>query len=275
MKTATFFGTLFLLIVFSTMQAHARAVRVLDIKTLMKDSQLVFVGKVKSVKPSGITTELTYPTWEDVVFEWLRVEVEVIEPVKGTKKGEIVSTLMLSHRGLGPMFNPPGMVEPTVGQYHLLCLLPANATGVHAAVTAPFDDDQAIFLLDRKHWTDRTHYWNKEGKEVAFHEQSDKNRALWDLVNDKGEINRDGAEHLRKKYAAEIAIPPANDAVIHLKWKKQTSAGGWQSNVPDNGRDADGKTKGKVTDGPVTSPNNAIQPTRKSRSELARRLRAR
>ena len=150
MKTATIFGTLFLLIAFSTMQAHARAVRVLDIKTLMKDSQLVFVGEVKSVKPSGITTELTYPTWEDVVFEWLRVEVEVIEPVKGTKKGELVSTLMLSTRGPGPMFNPPGMVEPKVGQYHLLCLLPANVTGVHAAMTAPFDDNQAIFLLDRE-----------------------------------------------------------------------------------------------------------------------------
>ena len=54
-------------------------------KTLMKDSQLVFVG-VKSLKPSGITTELTYPTWDNVVFEWLRVEVEVVEPIKGTKK---------------------------------------------------------------------------------------------------------------------------------------------------------------------------------------------
>src|SRR5947208_2782984 len=59
MKTAKCFGTVFLLIFFSAMQAHARLVRDLDRKTLMEDSQLVFVGKVKSVKPSGITTEPT------------------------------------------------------------------------------------------------------------------------------------------------------------------------------------------------------------------------
>jgi hypothetical protein len=156
------------------MQAQARFVRDLDMKTLMKESQLVFVGQVKSVKPSGMTTELTYPTWDEVVFEWLSVEMEVIEPVKRTRKGELVNTLMLSTRGPGPMINPPGMVEPKVGQYHLLCLLPANSTGTYASVTAPFDDNQAIFLLDRKRWTGGAHYY-KEGKEVAFHKQNKKN----------------------------------------------------------------------------------------------------
>jgi hypothetical protein len=220
-------------------------------KTLMKESQLVFVGQVKSVKPSGMTTELTYPTWDEVVFEWLSVEMEVIEPVKRTKKGELVNTLMLSTRGPGPMINPPGMVEPKVGQYHLLCLLPANSTGTYASVTAPFDDNQAIFLLDRKRWTGGAHYY-KEGKEVAFHKQNKKKRVLWNLINDKGNIQRDGAEYLRKKYAVEIAIPPAKDAVIHLKWKKQTSAAGWQSNVPDDWSDGAEKKKGKEPDGPVT-----------------------
>lgn len=248
MNATKSFGILFLLIVFFATQAHARIVRDLDMKTLMKQSQLVFVGQVKSVKPSGMTTELTHPTWEGVIFEWLRVEVEVIEPVKGTKKGELVSTLMLSTRGPGPMINSPGMVEPKVRQYHLLCLLPTNSTGEYASVTAPFDDDLAIFLLDRKRWTEGAHYY-KEGKEVAFYEQREKNRALWNLVNDKGEIQQDGAESLRKNYAAEIAIRPAKDAVIHLKWKKQPSAGGWQSNVPD-----DGKKKGKAPARPVTKP---------------------
>lgn len=253
MKTATLFRTLFVLIAFSPMQAHARFVRVLDLKTLIKDSQLVFVGQVKSVKPSGITTELTYPTWDNVVFEWLRVEVAVIEPVKGTKKGELVSTLMLSTRGPGPEADAPGMVKPEVGQYHLLYLLPANSRGEYASVTAPFDDDQAIFLLDRKRWTVNAHYY-KEGKEVAFHEQNEKSRALWDLVNDKNEIKQEGAEYLRKKYAAEIATPLSKGSVIYLKWKKQTSAAGWQSNVPDVGSEADGKKKGKAPEGSATKP---------------------
>lgn len=253
MKAIIFLGALFASLVLSPTQAHARAVRIIEMKTLMKDSQLVFVGQVKSVKPSGITTELTYPTWENVIFEWLRVEVEVIEPVKGTKKGELVSTLLLSTRGPGPMINPPGMVEPKVGQCYLLCLLPTSSSEVYAAVTAPFDDREAIFLLDRKHWTDGAHYY-KEGKEVAFQEQNEKNRALWDLVDDKGVIKQEGAEYLRKQYAEEIATPPAKDAVIHLKWKKQVSAGGWQSNVPDDGSEADGKKRGETPSGPITRP---------------------
>jgi hypothetical protein len=259
MRTLNCVGLVFGLIVFCATQAHARAVRVLDMTTLMKESQLVFVGQVKSVKASGITTELTYPTWNDVVFEWLRVEVKVIEPIKGTKKGEVVSTLMLSTRGPGPTINPPGMVQPQVGQHHLLCLLPADATEGYAAVTAPFDDDQAIFLLDRKLWTDGGRYY-KDGKEVAFQEQSEKTRMLWDLASDKGEINPESVELLRKKYAAEIAVLPPKDAVIHLKWKKRTSADGWDSNIPDAGRDPDVKKKDKAPAGPTTKPLPSTPP---------------
>ena len=253
MRTINCFGLPFALIVFCATQIDARAVRSLDMATLMKESHLVFVGQVKSVKASGMTTELTYPTWKDLIFEWLLVEVEVVEPVKGTKKGEVVGTLMLSTRGSGPMLNPPGMVHPEVGQYHLLCLLPAKSTRAYAAVTAPFDDDQAIFLLDRKRWTDGGRYY-KDSKEVAFQEQSEKNGALWDLLNDKGEIKPDGAELLRKKYAAEIATPTPKDAVIHLKWKKQTLAEGWDSNIPDDGSDTDGKKNAPAPAGPVTRP---------------------
>ena len=225
-----------------------RAVRSPDIKTLLKDSELVFVGQVKSVKPSGITTELTYPTWKGVVFEWLKVEVEVVEAIKGTKKGYIVRTLMLSTRGRGPMFNPPGMVDPKVGQHHLLCLLPTKFDGVFASLTAPFDDDQAIFRLDRKSWTDGATYY-KDGKEAAFHEQSDKNHALWSLVDDKGVVSAAGAAEIRKNHKTELATPAPKDAVIHLKWKKKESDGGWQWNVPDEGKETkkDKKSKGSVT----------------------------
>ena len=160
--------------------------------------------------------------------------------------------MMLSYRTPGPTINAPGIVEPQVGPYYLLCLLPASAPSSFAAVTAPFDNDQAIFLLDRKRWTDGTHYY-KDDKEVAFQEQNEKNAVLWNLINDRGEITRDGAEFLRKKYAAEIVAVPSKDAVIPLKWKKQTSADGWDSNIPDNGSDAGGK-KGNMLDGSATKP---------------------
>lgn len=232
MKSLHSFAILLLVAAFWPSNASARAVNTLDMKTLMKVSQLVFVGKVKSVKPSGITTDLTYPTWKGVVFEWLKVEVEVVDPIKGTKKGTKVRTLMLSARGPGPMINPPGMVDPKVGQYHLLCLLPTTIDGMFASVTAPFDDREAIFLLNRKSWTDGATYY-KDNKPVAFHEQNDKNNALWNLVNEKGALLAEGAEAIRKKYKSEIATPAAKDAVIHLNWKKEESASGWQWNVPD------------------------------------------
>ena len=239
-----------LLLVIPVRLCEARAVRTLEMGALMEGSALVFVGTIKSVKPSGITTELTYPTWKDVVFEWLKVEVEVVEPIKGTRKGALVHTLMLSTRGDGPMFNTPGMVDPKVGQHHLLCLLPTRFDEVYASITAPFDDDQGIFLLDRKSWTDGATYY-KDGKEVSFHEQNDLNAVLWSLVDAKGRVISEGAEAVRKKYKVEIAKPAPKEAVIHLKWKKEESTGGWQWNVPD---DAEKAKPEKQPVGPVTKP---------------------
>ena len=231
MKTMKSLKITFLILALGVVPASARAVRVLDMKSLMSSSQLVLVGKVKSVKPSGITTTLTYPTWKDVVFEWLKVEVEVVEPIKGCKKGTLVKTLMLSTQGPGPMFNAPGMVDPKAGQRHLLCLLPTRFEEVFASITAPFDDDQGVFLLDRKSWTG-TYY--KDGKEVPFHEQNAKNHALWNLVDDDGAVRAKAVDEIRKKFRDEIATPVPKDSVIHLKWRKETSEGGWQWNVPAN-----------------------------------------
>ncbi len=213
----------------------------------MEQSALAFVGKVTSTKPSGMTTELTYPTWKDVVFEWLIVEVEVIEPIKGTKVGQTVRTYMLSTRGDGPMFNPPGTVDPKVGQHHLLFLLPTKIEGTFAAITAPFDDNQSIFLLDRSfrkygNYRDDPKHFDK------FPDYRAKYEAIWSLVDDKGRITPDGAKGLRERCKAQIATPPKKDAIVHLQWKKQTSKDGWQSNVP-----ADSKAPAKAQ-GPVTKP---------------------
>ncbi|WP_265595131.1 hypothetical protein [Haloferula sp. BvORR071] len=232
MKHLRFVAALLLLWAISFSPCQARPVQSKDMKQLMQQSALVLVGKILTVAPSGLTTDLSYPTWNGVVFEWLKVEVEVVEPIKATTKGEKVRTLMLSTRGDGPMINPPGMVDPKVGQHHLLCLLPTTTDGVYASLTAPFDDDQSIILLDRKDWA-RATYYDDKGKEVAFQDQNDKNRALWSLVDAKGSILPDGAAAIRKQYKAEIATPVAKDQVIHLKWKTQTGKGGWQWNVPD------------------------------------------
>ena len=231
------------------MHCDARAVQVMEMKALMQESALVFAGKVKSVAPSGMTTELAYPTWKGAVFEWLKVDMEVIEPIKGVKKGAVVKTMMLAEKGERTiMINPPGMVEPQVGKPYLCCLLPIADGEGYASITAPFDDDEGIFLLDRGKWTDDATYY-KDGKAVAFREQDEKNAALWNLVDAEGSILAAGAETIRTKYRAEIAMPAPKDAVVHLKWRKETGDEGWEWNVPDAG----GKEKkAKPRSGPVS-----------------------
>jgi hypothetical protein len=78
------------------LMAFGRPFQIVDPKTLLANSKLVFVGKVRSVKASGIATPLNYPTWEGVSFPWLSVKVEVLEPFKGVQKGDIVQVMMLS-----------------------------------------------------------------------------------------------------------------------------------------------------------------------------------
>lgn len=242
-----------LLITLSAVTCSARAVRVLHMSALVEQSALVFVGEIKSVEPSGITTQLTYPSWDNVVFEWLKVDVKVREAIKGTKKGRLVRTLMISTRGDASMFNAPGMVHAKVGQLHLLCLLPTTLNGTYASITAPFDDNQGIFLLDRNSWTNGVTYY-KPGRVVAFQDYDEKNSILWHLVDDNGRIDPNGVKTLRRKYRAEIAKPAPKSALVHLKWKKEESVGGWRWNVPDEGV---GKSKDIEMEGPVTTKPQA------------------
>jgi hypothetical protein len=232
--------------------ALGRAVRVYDMKDLVGGSKLVFVGKALSVEPSGITTAMSYPTWKGVTFEWLKVEVEVLEPIKGVRKGEHVRTLMLSTKGDRPVINAPGMVEPKTGRAYLLCLLPTTISNVYASLTAPWDDDQAIFLLDRKSWVHHGATYYKDGKEVAFQEQNEKNAALWNLVDDSGKIKPPFVARMRQDYAGEIATTPGTNAVIPLQWETWKAASGWQWDVP--------KGYGNVTNsaGEATRPNGPI-----------------
>ncbi len=219
-----------LVILLSVVTCGARPVRCLEMNALVEQSALVFVGTVKSIKPSGIKTELSYVPWEGVVFEWLKVEVEVVEAIKGTKNGAVVNTLVLSTRDTPPM--APGMVYPKVGQQYLLCLLPTTLKGCYASLTAPYDDNEGAFLLDRKSWTNRTTYY-KDGKVVTFEQQSEKNALLWNLVEDDGRVNPGSVELMREKFKTEISKPAREGAVIYLKWKKEISPGGWQWDVPD------------------------------------------
>lgn len=210
--------------------AFGRVLDVKDMKTLVAESKLAFVGRVKLVKPSGITTRLSYPTWEGVVFEWLQVDVEVLEPIKGTRKNEVVQVAMLSvnvdkSNGHNPEANAPGMLEPKKGDQFLLFLAPTTKTNLFAALTAPYDDDQSIFRLDRR-LTDYS--WYQKDRDTPFYQRY---QVVWSLVDDAGKIIPGGAESMRKTYAKEIGIESSN-RVIYLQWEKYTNPHGWFSDVP-------------------------------------------
>lgn len=214
-----------------TLTAFGRPIEVIDPKTLIADSKLVFVGKVQSVKASGIATHLSYPTLEGVSFPWLRVEMEVLEPFKGVRKGDIVCVMMLSmDNSKEPkfMYCPPEVLEPDKGDIFFLCLGPTPTTNAFAALTGPYDENLSMFPLHRSHET-KGGSMRDGGKRLFL---DDKRFApIWQLVNQAGEIVPDGVAKLRDTYAAEIRNAPTNDTV-YLQWQAYTNAHGWVSDVP-------------------------------------------
>jgi hypothetical protein len=216
--------------------AFGRLVQAYNNKALIEKSKLVFVGKVKSIKHSGITTHLSYPTWEGVVFEWLIADVKVLEPVKGVRKGDIVQAALLSvdeSKGPRPMINAPGMLEPKVGDAFLFCLAPSSITNVYAAVTAPFDDNLSIFHLNRNDWKPSSFREGLKDEHVAL---------IWSLVDDTGKIIPLGAQKMRKTYAKEIQMAPSN-ILVYLQWEARTNASGWIANFPKGDRSTNADPK--------------------------------
>jgi hypothetical protein len=208
--------------------ASGRVIQIEHIETLVGASKLVFIGRVKDIKPSGITTKLSYPGWRDVEFEWLRVQVDILESVKGCEKGDAVQTAMLSVTSTNtPMIDAPGMLDPKKGQLFLFFLLPTIVTNLFASFTAPYDDNLAIFSLDRNYsWYGSNR--DKISKDSPSYQQAD---LIWSLVSDSGQIIPKGVELMRKKYAKEIRALPTNE-VIYLQYEKYTNSHGWYSDIP-------------------------------------------
>jgi hypothetical protein len=265
------------LVMLCPLMALGRAVQMLDMPTLISESTLVFVGRVTKVEPSGITTTMTYPTWEGVTFEWLNCDVEVAEPIKGVGKGDHIRVVMLSvHvavelppyvpgdivqtvipsapkiKRARPMFNAPGMVKPTEGRAYLLCLAPSTLSNTFAAVTAPWDDNQAIFVLDRSFWLYQN--YRKNGKET-FPALNERYGVLWSLVDEDGTLLPPGANSMRSTYKEAIATTAPTNLVIHLLWRTVKSSGGWQWDVPKgNGNGTNAAGGAAFSGGPVTMP---------------------
>jgi hypothetical protein len=213
--------------------AFGRFIRPQSLKDLTKDATLVFVGRVKSVKPSGITTHLSYPTWENVTFAWLSVDVEVLEPFKGVRRGDVVQAMMLSLAKESDevgIINAPGIVSVQKGDLLLLFLGPTPVTNAFAGLSAPYDDYLSIFLLDRGE-RQNSYYQKASGREGDPVGSDEKHNLIWSLVDDEKQLIPSGAEDFRKRYSAEISAPPSTN-IIYLEWQKYTNPRGWFSDIP-------------------------------------------
>jgi hypothetical protein len=210
--------------------------RILDIRTpqtLVADSKEVFVGRVQSIKTSDITTGLSYPTWEHATFRWLMTDVEVLEPFKGTQRGQIVHVAMLS-LDKNPdnqfMYSPPGMLDPDIGDIFFFCLAPTPLTNVFAAYTTPYDENLSVFALHRTN-SASTNFFRDDEKQLPTSD----NKGfilIWNLVNEQGEIMPSYADKFRETFSKELATPAPPDNLTYLEWENYTNSGGWVSDVP-------------------------------------------
>lgn len=220
-------------LVFTALAASCRLTQIEDPKTLIADSTLVFIGRVNSVERSSITTPLSYPTWEGVTFRWLTVDVTVLEPFKGVKRDEIVKTMMLTWDGSETarmMYSPPDRLEPDKGDIFLFCVGPTPIANTFAALTGPYDEDMSILTLYRS----ETNNYRRDFMTRAFH---DKTRFanftnIWNLIDQSGNILPAGVTKFRSVYAQEIETKPSTN-LVYLRWRKDTNANGWSSDVPN------------------------------------------
>ena len=204
----------------------AREVPMPSMGELFAKAATVFVGRVKSIESSGLTTTGSYPTWQGITFEWLVVDSEVIEPLKEAGKGHLIRTLMLSVRKEAKpsavphrIMNGPGMVRPEKGRLYLFCVVPTNISNAYVAVTAPWDDDAAVFLLDRG--APQYSEWRKRpDKRIdpndPFKSLRERDATVWTLVDDEGSLSSTGAEQIRTEYQLDLA--KASPAIVRLRW---------------------------------------------------------
>ncbi|MFA6545923.1 MAG: hypothetical protein WCS99_16005 [Limisphaerales bacterium] len=212
--------------------ASARAVRDPTIPELFELAPLAVTGEVLKIEPTGIETSLSYPTLDAIVFQWLRVTCNVGSVLKGKHTAATINVAMLAVRKSGAhagMNNGPLILEPKVGTLYVMFLAPSSTLGLHASLFAPYDERNAILILDRKdrEYDDTGSYMSPDYRK-KWQEKKD---LVWSLTSLVGGLSKSGAEAVIKQYKAQIARP-GKAVTIPLEWKKHTEPSGWGWDVP-------------------------------------------
>jgi hypothetical protein len=222
--------------------ATARIFQIVPPEELIANSTLVFVGKVRNMETSSIATSLSHPTWEGVLFPWLRVDVEVLAPVKSTRKGDLVHVMMLSVGNTDGkfMYSPPQVLEPDKGDVFFFCLSPTPITNSFAALTAPYDEFLSVFPLHRTRNAVTNKITLEDSKELDYFTLRDwSTKYLFDdsrftlirnLANESGSVIPEALAKLKETYKVSIEKIPTNQ-MVYLKWQAQTNAAGWVRDI--------------------------------------------
>jgi hypothetical protein len=228
--------------------ALGRILPIMESKALIADAKLVFVGRVKSVMPSNIRTTLSYVPYDGVTFQWQIGEVEVVEPFKGVRKGDVVQVAMLSidkRSRSQTMYSPPGMLEPQQGDIFFLCLGATPQTNVFAALLAPYDENLSVLPLyrSRTNMDDEDNFMKKLLSDDLKNDIKDrdlekqiKSRAkqfslIYSLVGTSGKIQPPNVKKFRETFATDIGKAPSTN-VVYLEWETHTNPHGWRSDAP-------------------------------------------
>lgn len=231
------------------LMALSRIFQIIDPKKLVADAKLVFVGRVESITPSVITTALSYVPYDGVTFQWQLAQVEVVEPFKGVRKGDITKVAMLSidrHSKSQPGYSPPGMLEPHKNDIFLFCLGATSETNVFAALSAPYDENLSIFPFYRSETNSDWFIDDRMMKQLLCGEnetniplefrEMEKSRdqeftLIFSLANASGEIQPANIKKFRETFDSEIKTTPSSNPV-YLEWETVTNSHGWQSDIP-------------------------------------------
>lgn len=211
--------------------ASARSVRWLTVPELFELAPLVVTGEVLKIEPTGIETSLSYPTLGGTVFQLLNVTCKVGSVLKGKHTAEKISVAMLAVRtsGSNAIFNGPLMLEPKVGTLYVMFLAPSSKPDLHTSLLAPYDESNAIFILDRKdrEYDDTGVYMSADYRK----KRQEKKNLVWSLTSWTGGLSGSGAKAVMKQYKAQIALP-TKAITVPLEWRKHTEPNGWSWDVP-------------------------------------------
>jgi hypothetical protein len=187
--------------------------------------------------------------YDGVTFQWQIAKVEVVEPLKGVRKSDVVQVAMLSidkHSKSQPTYSPPGMLEPHRDDIFFLCLGATPQTNVFAALLAPYNENLSVLSLYRSGTNTDWYVDDKMMKRVlcgalptdvkeredSREKQRDKEFALiYTLVNASGEIQPANVKKFGETFAMDIGKAPSTN-LVYLEWETFTNPHGWRTDIP-------------------------------------------